>query len=62
MCGAVRRYGKRVEKCVGRHKRGKELYYEVAWETLDVKQNTYEPLSKLRKMGVRSASPANESS
>jgi len=38
---------------VGRQKRGKELFYEIAWEGLDdAKQNTFEPLSKLRLMHV----------
>mgnify|MGYP003325494661 CR=1 FL=1 len=47
-----------MEKCGGRHTRGKELYYEVAWETLDVKQNTYEPLSKLKRMGAEGMAKA----
>merc|ERR1719498_1662032 len=41
-----------VSNIVGRHKRGKELYYEIEWEGLDAKQNTHEPSSKLRLLGV----------
>merc|ERR1712060_507924 len=37
----------------GRQKRGKEIYYETCWESLDdSKQNTFEPFSKLKMMGV----------
>jgi elongation factor 3 len=31
---------------------GKTLKYEVQWEGLETKQNTFEPLSKFREMGV----------
>jgi ATPase subunit of ABC transporter with duplicated ATPase domains len=47
------KYGKAVETLVSRHKKGKELFYEVKWQDLDdEKQNTYEPFSKLREMEV----------
>ena len=47
------KYGKRVRDFCGRQVRGKEVYYEVQWEGLDdAKQNTFEPYSKLRSMGV----------
>jgi len=47
------KYGKAVRDIVGRQKRGKEIYYEIAWEGLDdAKQNTFEPMSKLRLMHV----------
>ena len=42
-----------METLVSRHKKGKELFYEVKWQDLDdEKQNTYEPFSKLREMEV----------
>ena len=42
-----------VSNIVSRQQRGKETYYEVEWENLpDPKQNTWEPLSKLRKMAA----------
>ncbi|CAD7924258.1 unnamed protein product [Amoebophrya sp. A120] len=47
------KYGKRVRDIAGRQKRGKEFYYEIQWQDLpDSKQNTFEPQSKLRQMGV----------
>jgi ATPase subunit of ABC transporter with duplicated ATPase domains len=53
------KYGKRVSKCIGRQVRGKELYYEVEWQGLDdAKQNTYEPLSKLKMMGAEGQAKA----
>jgi len=52
----ARKYGKRgkeVEALLSRQKKGKEIQYEVKWKELDdPKQNTYEPLSKLRLLGV----------
>mmetsp|Transcript_32693 Transcript_32693/g.70118 ORF Transcript_32693/g.70118 Transcript_32693/m.70118 type:complete len:741 (-) Transcript_32693:188-2410(-) len=49
------KYGKQVRDIVGRQKRGKDVVYEVAWEGLDdVKQNTWETLSKLKTMKVDS--------
>merc|ERR1719420_1139143 len=41
-----------VKNIVGRHARKKEIFYEIEWEGLDAKQNTHEPLSKLRLLGV----------
>ncbi|CAD7934867.1 unnamed protein product [Amoebophrya sp. A25] len=53
MARKLGKYGKRVRDIAGRQKRGKEFYYEIMWEELpDSKQNTFEPLSKLREMGV----------
>jgi ATPase subunit of ABC transporter with duplicated ATPase domains len=53
------KYGKQVAKCIGRQIRGKEPYYEVEWEDLpDPKQNTYEPLSKLKRMGAEGMAKA----
>merc|ERR1719238_992188 len=53
------KYGKQVAKCIGRQIRGKEPYYEVEWEGLDdPKQNTYEPLSKLKRMGAEGMAKA----
>lgn len=46
------KYGKRIEAVVSRTKRGKEWRYEVAWEGLSEKQNTFEPISRLRQLGV----------
>jgi len=47
------KYGNQVSNIVSRQQRGKETYYEVEWENLpDPKQNTWEPLSKLRKMAA----------
>jgi len=51
----ARRYGKyskRVEAVLHRVKRGKEWRYEVKWDELSEKQNTFEPLSRLRQLGV----------
>mmetsp|Transcript_12694 Transcript_12694/g.28027 ORF Transcript_12694/g.28027 Transcript_12694/m.28027 type:complete len:1323 (-) Transcript_12694:333-4301(-) len=53
---AARKYGKRgkaVEELLSRQVRNKQVMYEVKWKDLDdPKQNTYEPLSKLRLLGV----------
>lgn len=47
------KYGRRVKDLCGRQKRGKEIWYEVQWTGLeDSKMNTFEPLKKLRMMGV----------
>lgn len=49
------KYGNEVDKILGRVQRGNETLYEVQWMNLDdPKQNTYEPFSKLQKMGVSS--------
>eukprot|EP00929_Paragymnodinium_shiwhaense_P014755 TRINITY_DN122714_c0_g1_i1.p1 TRINITY_DN122714_c0_g1~~TRINITY_DN122714_c0_g1_i1.p1 ORF type:complete len:1285 (+),score=319.99 TRINITY_DN122714_c0_g1_i1:120-3974(+) len=51
--------GKEVENLLSRQKKGKSLLYEVKWKGLDdAKQNTYEPLSKLRLMGVEKMAAA----
>mmetsp|Transcript_87833 Transcript_87833/g.284317 ORF Transcript_87833/g.284317 Transcript_87833/m.284317 type:complete len:1490 (+) Transcript_87833:154-4623(+) len=45
------KYGKQVKNVVGRTFHGNELRYEVEWEELDdPKQNTHEPVSKLKKL------------
>eukprot|EP00931_Biecheleriopsis_adriatica_P072817 TRINITY_DN47214_c0_g1_i1.p1 TRINITY_DN47214_c0_g1~~TRINITY_DN47214_c0_g1_i1.p1 ORF type:complete len:1270 (+),score=311.68 TRINITY_DN47214_c0_g1_i1:36-3845(+) len=45
--------GKEVDSVISRQKRGKQILYEVKWKGLDdAKQNTYEPLTKLRLLGV----------
>mmetsp|Transcript_74097 Transcript_74097/g.131011 ORF Transcript_74097/g.131011 Transcript_74097/m.131011 type:complete len:1474 (-) Transcript_74097:92-4513(-) len=47
------KYGYEVENIVSRVVRGNELFYEVQWKGLDdPKQNTVEPVSKLKKLGV----------
>lgn len=47
------KYGKQVADLVSRTTQGKTLMYEVAWEGLDdAKQNTMEPISKLKQMGL----------
>jgi ABC-type dipeptide/oligopeptide/nickel transport system ATPase subunit len=47
------KYGNEVAELVGRTKQGSTLMYEVRWAGLDdVKQNTLEPISKLRAMGL----------
>jgi len=46
------KYGKRVEAIPSRVKRQKEWRYEVKWDGLNEKQNTIEPLSRLRQLGV----------
>merc|ERR1712190_313833 len=46
------KYGKRIEAVVSRTKRGKEWRYEVQWEGLAEKQNTFESVAKLRQLGV----------
>eukprot|EP00933_Yihiella_yeosuensis_P030366 TRINITY_DN2400_c1_g1_i1.p1 TRINITY_DN2400_c1_g1~~TRINITY_DN2400_c1_g1_i1.p1 ORF type:complete len:1380 (-),score=484.60 TRINITY_DN2400_c1_g1_i1:425-4564(-) len=47
------KYGKQVGTLLSRAKQGSQLYYEVQWEGLDdPKQNTMEPISKLRAMGL----------
>jgi elongation factor 3 len=52
----AKKYGKNgcaVRTIVGRTMKGKDVLYEVAWEGLtDEKQNTTEPFSKLKLMGV----------
>jgi ATPase subunit of ABC transporter with duplicated ATPase domains len=53
MAGKLGKYGKQVKQIVGRQVRANETLYEVEWTDLDdPKQNTYEPISKLKKMGV----------
>eukprot|EP00397_Hematodinium_sp_SG-2012_P018170 GEMP01018601.1.p1 GENE.GEMP01018601.1~~GEMP01018601.1.p1 ORF type:complete len:679 (+),score=151.59 GEMP01018601.1:94-2037(+) len=53
MARKMGKYGRRADMCVGRQKRGKKLWYEVKWKGLDdPKQNTYEPLKKLKEMGI----------
>mmetsp|Transcript_91956 Transcript_91956/g.268916 ORF Transcript_91956/g.268916 Transcript_91956/m.268916 type:complete len:1478 (-) Transcript_91956:56-4489(-) len=47
------KYGKQVKTICGRKMQGSEIYYEVEWEELDdPKQNTFETVSKLKKLGV----------
>lgn len=46
------KYGKRVAAVNNRMKRGKDYVYEVAWEGLQEKANTYETIPKLRQLGV----------
>jgi len=46
------KYGKRVEAVLSRTRRGKDWKYEVQWEGLAEKQNTFESIDKLRQMGV----------
>jgi ATPase subunit of ABC transporter with duplicated ATPase domains len=47
------KYGNLVEDLVSRTKVGSQLAYEVKWAGLDdPKQNTIEPISKLRAMGL----------
>lgn len=47
------KYAKQVKTICGRKVQGNEIYYEVEWEELDdPKQNTFEPVSKLKKLGV----------
>jgi len=47
------KYGKGVEDLVSRSKTGKDITYEVKWESMDdPKQNTIETLSKLISMGL----------
>lgn len=47
------KYGNQVGDLVSRTQVGKNLMYEVAWAGLDdVKQNTLEPVTKLRMMGL----------
>lgn len=46
------KYGKRIDKVVSRTKRGKEWRYEVQWEGMADKQNTFESVAKLRQLGV----------
>jgi len=53
------KYGREVKEIVGRVVRGKEVLYEVAWKDLeDQKQNTYETIAKLKKLGVASLATA----
>jgi len=47
------KYAKQVKSICGRKIQGNEMFYEVEWEELDdPKQNTHEPVSKLKKLGV----------
>eukprot|EP00928_Gymnodinium_smaydae_P081805 TRINITY_DN65262_c0_g1_i1.p1 TRINITY_DN65262_c0_g1~~TRINITY_DN65262_c0_g1_i1.p1 ORF type:complete len:754 (-),score=147.36 TRINITY_DN65262_c0_g1_i1:107-2215(-) len=47
------KYGHMVRDVVGRHKKGKDFVYEIAWEGLDdAKQNTFETMEKLKLMRV----------
>jgi len=46
------KYGKRVEALMSRARRGKEWRYEVKWQDLNEKQNTFESVAKLRELGV----------
>jgi len=47
------KYGNEVEELVSRTKVGSQLAYEVRWKGLDdPKQNTIEPVSKLKTMGL----------
>jgi len=47
------KYGNEVEALIGRTKSGNTLMYEVKWKNLDdTKQNTQEPITKLRAMGL----------
>merc|ERR1719498_1456479 len=47
------KYGNQVRELVSRSQTGKSLMYEVAWQGLDdPKQNTIEPISKLKAMGL----------
>jgi len=53
------KYGYEVGAIVGRVLRGNEVLYEVQWKDLDdPKQNTFETVSKLKKMGVASFAKA----
>lgn len=53
------KYGNQVGDIVGRVVRGNEVLYEVQWANLpDQKQNTFEPVSKLKMMGVASFAKA----
>lgn len=47
------KYGNEVGELINRSKQGNQLFYEVKWAGLDdPKQNTMEPLSKLKTMGL----------
>merc|ERR1711988_2030191 len=47
------KYGNEVEELVSRSKVGSQMCYEVKWKNLDdPKQNTVEPISKLKMMGL----------
>lgn len=53
------KYGNQVGDIVGRVVRGNECLYEVSWANLpDPKQNTFEPVSKLKMLGVSSFAKA----
>eukprot|EP00440_Ansanella_granifera_P043221 gb/GFBE01046855.1/.p1 GENE.gb/GFBE01046855.1/~~gb/GFBE01046855.1/.p1 ORF type:complete len:1484 (+),score=454.50 gb/GFBE01046855.1/:1-4452(+) len=53
------KYGNEVGDIIGRVVRGNEVLYEVQWKGLDdPKQNTFENVSKLKKMGVASFAKA----
>jgi len=48
------KYGQMIQDLVGRQVRGKELWYEVKWETLDVKQNTWVNMDGLKQLRCES--------
>merc|ERR1719253_792585 len=52
LAGRFGKYGKRAEAVVSRTKRGKDWRYEVQWQGLADKQNTFESIAKLRQLGV----------
>lgn len=55
------KYGKQVEAVVSRRKQRNDWRYEVKWENLAEKQNTFESIAKLRQLGVeRYASALDE--
>eukprot|EP00913_Durusdinium_trenchii_P001144 g1052.t1 len=46
------KYGKQVEAVVSRRKQRNDWRYEVKWQDLAEKQNTFESIGKLRQLGV----------
>eukprot|EP00928_Gymnodinium_smaydae_P042317 TRINITY_DN2850_c0_g1_i2.p1 TRINITY_DN2850_c0_g1~~TRINITY_DN2850_c0_g1_i2.p1 ORF type:complete len:1428 (-),score=360.53 TRINITY_DN2850_c0_g1_i2:265-4080(-) len=53
------KYGKTVGAILGRSVQNGKLMYEVQWEGMtDQKQNTFEPLSKIRDLGVEGMASA----
>ena len=46
------KYGLQIEKVIGRSQQGKVIKYEVQWEGLETKQNTFESILRFREMGV----------
>ncbi|CAE7022584.1 NEW1 [Symbiodinium natans] len=46
------KYGKQVEAVISRCKRRNDWRYEVKWEDLAERQNTFESAAKLRQLGV----------